>query len=184
MTASAFDANGQPLQSVKFYADGQLISQVTPGNASSAASHTGPTRADALSSGLYQIYLQVTDGAETLITATATNAQGVTTVFQAIPVRAAAPVSGLLSCVITSPSDNSQYPAGQAVNVTVTALESGGSVAKVDFYVNDKLVSSAYAPPFNFTLPSSSVGVYTLSAIATDANRHQHDFRDGDGQPH
>jgi hypothetical protein len=55
------------------------------------------------------------------------------------------------------------------VTVSATATETGGMIAKVDFYSNGGFLGSAGSAPFMLPLQNLAAGTYQLTAIATDA---------------
>lgn len=78
------------------------------------------------------------------------------------------------SIAITSPAQDSMHADGAEIDVTVTAADADGSIAKVTYFVDalDGLGSQAIAettsPPFTLQNWSPSSGFYRLGAIVTD----------------
>jgi hypothetical protein len=58
------------------------------------------------------------------------------------------------------------------VPITVTATESGGTVASVAFSANGALIGTSTTAPFSFTWTNVAAGAYTLTAVATDTMGH------------
>jgi|GEM_PF-1433713 len=69
---------------------------------------------------------------------------------------------------ITSPSEADEFVAITDVTVTAEASDPDGTVAKVEFYVNDQLAGSATAEPYSMVIEDLDVGTYTLYAVVTD----------------
>ena len=60
------------------------------------------------------------------------------------------------------------FAAGTKVDLSVDASDADGSVDKVEFYVNNALVSADSTAPYQATFASNTAGDYTLKAVATD----------------
>ena len=71
---------------------------------------------------------------------------------------------------ITSPTGGATSSAPATVPITVTAAESGGTVASVAFSANGALIGTSTTAPFNFTWTNVAAGSYTLTAVATDTS--------------
>lgn len=70
---------------------------------------------------------------------------------------------------ITSPANNASFTQGTSVAIDATATDSDGSVARVDFLdVNNQVVLSDNAAPFEYVATGLAVGTYTYKAIAYD----------------
>jgi hypothetical protein len=54
------------------------------------------------------------------------------------------------------------------IYVTASAIDTDGSITKVEFFNGATKVSEDTAPPFSYTLPNTVAGTYTFSARATD----------------
>lgn len=70
--------------------------------------------------------------------------------------------------VITNPTNNNKIPEDANVTFNATASEAGGSISRIEFYVNDVLMSSDSVAPYNFDWLASDPGSYTLKARAVD----------------
>lgn len=70
---------------------------------------------------------------------------------------------------ITSPANNATLTAPTSINLTATAADTDGVVAKVDFFVNGALVGTATAPPYRQQLRLETAGTVRLGAVATDS---------------
>jgi len=69
---------------------------------------------------------------------------------------------------VTSPSNNAQIEGPAAVDITVNATDSDGTIAEIEFILNGTLVSSDTTAPFVFTTTELAFGTYEISAKATD----------------
>lgn len=69
---------------------------------------------------------------------------------------------------ITQPANGANFPTGSTVPIQVTATDSDGTVAKVEFFSNDQLIGSDTNAPFAFSFTIPVAGSYTLTARATD----------------
>ncbi|MFL6253771.1 MAG: Ig-like domain-containing protein, partial [Pyrinomonadaceae bacterium] len=78
---------------------------------------------------------------------------------------------------ITSPTDGTTAAPSTNVNVTATASDPDGTIARVDFYqVNgssDSLFSTDFNAPYTATISSSGPTIFNLVAVATDNNGNQ-----------
>jgi hypothetical protein len=69
---------------------------------------------------------------------------------------------------ITSPANGSTFTAPANVTVNANALDSNGTVTKVDFYNGTTLLGTDTTSPYAFTWTNVAAGSYSLSAKATD----------------
>ncbi|WP_266204893.1 LamG-like jellyroll fold domain-containing protein [Pontibacter kalidii] len=69
---------------------------------------------------------------------------------------------------IESPTNNTSYTLGQDVQITASASDPEGSLAKVEFFANDTKVGEDASSPYSISWNPTSVGTYQLSAKATD----------------
>jgi chitinase len=69
---------------------------------------------------------------------------------------------------LTAPTSSSAFTAPATVNITATAADSDGSVAKVAFYNGATLLSTATAAPYSYSWTNVAAGTYTVTAVATD----------------
>lgn len=73
---------------------------------------------------------------------------------------------------ITSPSNNSTFPAPASISISATATAYGATVSQVQFYQNGTLISGTVTNSGStYTIPWNNVagGSYTLTAVATDS---------------
>ena len=69
---------------------------------------------------------------------------------------------------ITSPSNGAQFSAGATVTISTNAIDSDGSIARVRFYANDKLLGTDTTSPFKHDWLSVQPGIYVLRALVVD----------------
>lgn len=70
---------------------------------------------------------------------------------------------------ITAPTASSSLVVNNQVTITASATDSDGSVAQVQFFVdNQPLGAPITTPPYRTTWTPSTVGAYSISAVATD----------------
>ena len=129
----------------------------------------------------YLIWSNVTAGSYAL-RAIATDSAGLTATSApvSITVTSAPPVIVRPSVYIYSPANNATYIAPANVNIYARAVESGGTVATVEFFAGSTslgVVSNSSqvvvsnistAPLFPLAWSSVPVGIYELRAVATD----------------
>lgn len=68
---------------------------------------------------------------------------------------------------IKSPENDAEFIAGKAFTILAQASDLDGSIAKVDFYVDDKFIGSSNTEPYSYAWTDAK-GNYALKAIATD----------------
>ena len=167
LVALATDASGSPLSNVQFYINGMLVPGAT--NAATAAAHPGTHRQDAAASPYSKTNAMLGNlVGDVLLTLAGTDSHNVTSVSNPVTVHTTAATT-VFTCALTSPDGTGTYAPGAGVTATSAALETGGSVAQVEYFLNDQSVGKATGTPFtaNFSLPAT-VGQYALTAIATD----------------
>ena len=70
---------------------------------------------------------------------------------------------------ITSPANEYEDAIGPAtINISATAADSDGTIAKVDFYQNGTLIGTDTTSPYSFSWTGVASGRYNLTAVATD----------------
>src|SRR6185312_14176227 len=145
LTATASE-DGGTIAKVAFYAGGALVKTLT------AAPYT--TTYTPTSAGSLTFTAIATDGKG--VTATSANAN-----LTINPVAGATPKVSLA----TSATNISVL---QTVTLTATASEDGGTIRKVGFYVNGKLIVERTAAPYTYTYTPAVGGMLAFSAVATD----------------
>ena len=69
---------------------------------------------------------------------------------------------------LTSPTNNAQFTAPASVNITASASDADGSVAKVEFFNGSTKLGESSTTPYQFNWTNVSAGTYALTAKATD----------------
>lgn len=72
------------------------------------------------------------------------------------------------SVQITAPANNATFTPPATTTVKVSATDSDGTIARVDFLANGRVIATATAPPFEVPLSLDSGGDITLTARAVD----------------
>ena len=69
---------------------------------------------------------------------------------------------------ITSPSNNSSFDVGTAINLSANANDADGSITKVEFYANGSKIGEDASSPYSLSWSGILAGTNTLVAVATD----------------
>lgn len=69
---------------------------------------------------------------------------------------------------ITSPSNNSVFTEGSAIEIDANASATGTSVSKVEFFQGSTKLGEATASPYSYTWTNVPAGSYTITAKVTD----------------
>lgn len=69
---------------------------------------------------------------------------------------------------LTSPTAGSSYTAPASIPLTANAIDSDGSIAKVEFYNGTTLLGTVTASPYSYTWGNVAAGSYTVTAKAYD----------------
>ncbi|HEX8772447.1 MAG TPA: Ig-like domain-containing protein [Pyrinomonadaceae bacterium] len=77
-------------------------------------------------------------------------------------------VNGAPSVSITSPATGARFAPPATVQITATASDPDGSVAKVEFFANGNLIGTVFGAPYQVTLTNAPSGAYSITARATD----------------
>jgi RHS repeat-associated protein len=147
LTATAADSDGT-VQKVEFFQGGtNLIATATSARYTVNWSSAAP--------GSYSVTAVATDNRN----ATTTSAPvSVTVVANALP-----------TVSITSPTSGGNFSAPANITVAATALDSDGTIQKVEFFQGGaNLIATLTAPPYSFTWTAVPQGTYSLTAVATD----------------
>ena len=79
------------------------------------------------------------------------------------------PVAGTPPAVtITSPAAQSEHPILASVNVTASASDADGTIARLEAYFDGAKVGEDSSPPFQFTFTGQNIGTKYLTVVATD----------------
>jgi hypothetical protein len=152
LAASASDADGV-VTTVAFYANGSLVATTTAWPWTATWSNVEP--------GTYRL------------TAVATDSSGLSTTSAPVDVtvvaETVAPPNVAPSVTITSPSDGSVFAAGTTIQLSAAASDADGSVVRVAYYANGKLIAtSTTSGSWSASWANVKQGGYTLTAVATD----------------
>ena len=98
------------------------------------------------------------------ITAVATDNFGASTTSAAVSVR----VNAVPTVSLTSPSNGASFTAPANIAIGADAADVDGSIAKVEFFRGDTLITTLTAAPYTFTLTGVPAGSYVLTAVITD----------------
>jgi len=149
LTATASDADGS-IASVAFYNGATLL--FTDNAAPYAYSWTN------VSVGSYALTAKATDN----LGLSTTTAAATVTVTTTTPVNQAPIVS------LTAPTNGTSVTAPGTFNLTATASDADGNIAKVEFYNGTTLLFTDNTAPYAFSWTNAAIGSYTLTAKATD----------------
>ncbi|MDR2806388.1 MAG: right-handed parallel beta-helix repeat-containing protein [Dysgonamonadaceae bacterium] len=69
---------------------------------------------------------------------------------------------------LTAPADNSEFDQGTPIVLSAAAVDTDGSIARVEFYAGAHLLGIAAAAPYSYTWTNPAEGTHILSAIAYD----------------
>jgi RHS repeat-associated protein len=143
LAADVADTDGS-IAKVQFYRGGTLIGTAT--SAPFTATWTGAPP------GTYSI------------TARATDNLGVVTTSAASTITVTNPVT----VSIAAPLNNARFIPPAAIDLTANALDTNGSIAKVDFYNGTALIGSVTTSPYTVPWTNVMTGKYAITAKATD----------------
>jgi RHS repeat-associated protein len=101
-----------------------------------------------------------------VLTAQATDNRGALTTSSAVNVTVNANQAPTVS--ITVPANNASFVTPATINITASASDSDGTVARVELYEGANLLATLTAPPYTFGWTNVAQGSYTLFAKATD----------------
>ena len=88
---------------------------------------------------------------------------GYTAVPQTTP-----PANALPMGSITAPANNTSFAQGAQINITATASDANGSVAKVEFFDGTTKLGEDTSSPYSFAWPNAAAGTHTLTIRVTD----------------
>jgi sulfur relay (sulfurtransferase) complex TusBCD TusD component (DsrE family) len=71
---------------------------------------------------------------------------------------------------LTAPLANVMFAAPPSIRISANAAESGGTIAKVEFYADGNLVGTRTSAPYSVSWANPAAGGHTLSAKATDGS--------------
>jgi uncharacterized protein YhjY with autotransporter beta-barrel domain len=148
LQANAADPDGT-IQFVEFEVNGTVANRDT----------TAPYSFDLtnLAAGTYNVRAIATDNGTPALSATSAT----------ITFTVAAP-NQPPTTTITAPANNANFTAPATINIQATAADSDGTVARVEFYNGNALLSTSTSAPYQFSWPNVPAGNYVLTARAFD----------------
>jgi hypothetical protein len=102
-----------------------------------------------------------------IFTAKVTDERGMTAVSPEVRIQVVKP-NVPPAVQIISPSNGSTFPEGTDLRIEAEALDSDGTISKVEFYRGSILIGTATAPPYVAIFPKAASGSYTFTARAFD----------------
>jgi regulation of enolase protein 1 (concanavalin A-like superfamily) len=72
------------------------------------------------------------------------------------------------TATLTAPANGATYTAPASMSLTVTASDSDGTIARVEFYNGTTLLNTDTTAPYAFTWSSVAAGTYAIKAVAYD----------------
>ncbi|MES2296810.1 MAG: Ig-like domain-containing protein [Pseudomonadota bacterium] len=144
LAADVGDQDGG-IAKVQFYRGGTLIATATSAPFTATWSGAAP--------GTYSI------------TARATDNLGIVTTSIASTITVTNPIT----VSIATPLTNARFVPPAAIDLTANAVDSNGSIAKVDFYNGLALIGSVTTSPYAVPWTNVAAGKYTITAKATDS---------------
>ena len=109
----------------------------------------------------------VPQGSYTL-TAKATDNFGLSTTSTPVDITVGPPDTVPPTVAITAPGNDPYYIAPASIEINATALDSDGTIAKVEFFNGTTKLGEDLEDPYSFTWSNVAVGTYSLTARATD----------------
>jgi len=147
VTATAGDADGS-VAKVEFFAGATKLGEVT--------------------SAPYTYHWTAIPSGDYALTAKATDNLGATATSSAVTLHVSPPNTLPPVVSISSPADGATFTALATINLTATASDQDGTVAKVEFFNGATKLGEATAAPFSYAWTNVAAGDYTLTAKATD----------------
>lgn len=145
MAATATDSDGT-VAKVEFIANGSVVGTVT----------TAPYQFiwNGVAAGTYTISARATDNDGGVNTS---NSASVTVAANVAP-----------SVTLTAPTNGASFTAPATVSLSANASDVDGSVAKVEFFADGKLIGTSTAAPYSVTWANAAAGSHQLTAKVTD----------------
>lgn len=69
---------------------------------------------------------------------------------------------------ITAPANNATFASPASITFTANAVDSDGTIAKVEFFNGTTLLGTSTTSPYTFTWNNVAGGTYSITALATD----------------
>ncbi len=80
------------------------------------------------------------------------------------------PVNVAPTVSLTSPASTDAFTSPASVTINATAVDTDGSISKVEFYNGTALLSNDATSPYSFVWTTVATGTYAITAKATDNN--------------
>lgn len=81
---------------------------------------------------------------------------------------AGSPANKLPAVNVTSPGNNADYTAGEAITLSANASDSDGNITKVEFFYGQTKLGEDPAPPYSFQWTKVPAGKHIITGKATD----------------
>ncbi len=102
------------------------------------------------------------------LTAVATDNRGRTTASSAASITATLPPNTSPTVSLTAPADGTNFFFPTAINLTATADDTDGNLAKVEFFRGAVKLGEDTTAPFEYDWTNAAVGSYSITAVAID----------------
>jgi hypothetical protein len=160
MTFSAAARTAKPLSRIDFMANGSVVAS------SSAAPYTASW--SGIANGTYE--LRAVAYVSEIDSPTSPPVQGAQSppVMLTVGTPNAAP-----TCVLKSPANGSTHYVGQPIPLEVSASDTDGTIAKVEFFLGSLLAGTKTTPPYRVQLIDVVAGFRTIGARVTDSGGRQ-----------
>ena len=79
-----------------------------------------------------------------------------------------APGNALPTVNIVTPGNGTTFAPGTPINLTANAADPGGTIARVEYYLNGQKAGTAVSAPFTLSVNPIKIGTYTVRAVAVD----------------
>ena len=146
LTADAFDSDGT-IAKLEFFSGAVKLGEVS----------TSP----------YNFNWNAVPAGTYVLTATATDNLGAATTSAAVSITVNAPnVPPTVN--LTEPADGAVFTLPTTINITASATDTDGSVAKVEFFSDGNKIGESTAAPYIFAWSDAVAGPHSLSATVTD----------------
>jgi len=101
-----------------------------------------------------------------LLTAKATDNTGLVSTSSVVNITVKAPIAPTVA--LTSPAANTNFTTPALITISANAVDTDGSIAKVEFFNGSAKLGEDATAPFSITWNNVAAGSYTLTAKATD----------------
>lgn len=147
LTANASDSDGT-ISKVEFYQGAIQLGAATTSPYTFTWTNVGP--------GNYSFAARALDNT------------GAPTTSNEVKITVLAPANAAPSASITSPVNNASFTAPASITINANAVDSDGTIAKVEFFNGSTLLGTDTSAPYSFTWSNVAAGNYALTVKATD----------------